>query len=164
MSRRARVGAAAGMILAYLAVLAVDLEPLGLGWSLRAWADLGLVCLILMGPFLLAAAHVALILAWAESPGRAYASNLAGSAYCGVSLALFWADTAGAMKTRTKSINAAMSRFVILSPFLLFLRSDRYRSLPLRFHFVPLFILCILCGEILLLFNSQISYPSPSLF
>ncbi len=73
------LGAAASMVLSYLAVLAVHLEPLSLAWSWRAWPDLGLVCLSLMIPFLLAAAHIALVLAWAKSVAQTYASNLAGS-------------------------------------------------------------------------------------
>jgi len=66
--------------LAYLGALAVGLEPLALAWSASAWLDLGLVCLILIGPFLLAAAHIGLVLAWTEKAGRAYGANLAGSA------------------------------------------------------------------------------------
>ena len=68
------------MPLAYLAALGVGLEPLALAWSKGAWLDLGLVCLVLVVPFLLAAAHIGLVLAWSESPGRDYAANLAGSA------------------------------------------------------------------------------------
>jgi len=73
------LAAAGAMPLSYLAALAVGLEPLSLAWSARAWLDLGLVCLVLVLPFVPAAAHVCLVLAWSERPGRAYAANLAGS-------------------------------------------------------------------------------------
>jgi len=74
------LGTALAIPLAYLGALAVGLEPLALAWSASAWLDLAWVCLILVGPFLLAAAHIGLVLAWTEKPGRAYAATLAGSA------------------------------------------------------------------------------------
>ena len=73
------LGASLAVVWAYLAVLAVGLEPLALVWTGRAWLDLLLVCAILTGPFILAGAHIALVLAWSASPSRAYAANLAGS-------------------------------------------------------------------------------------
>ncbi len=73
------LAAAAAMLFGYLAALAVGLEPLALAFSGRAWLKLALVTAILVVPFVLAAAHIALVLAWAASPGAAYAANLAGS-------------------------------------------------------------------------------------
>ncbi|MBU2552160.1 MAG: hypothetical protein KKB20_27365 [Proteobacteria bacterium] len=72
--------ASAAMPLCCLAALAIGLEPPALAWAPGAWLDLALVCLVLVPPFLLAAAHIGLILAWTERPGPAYAANLAGSA------------------------------------------------------------------------------------
>lgn len=72
--------AAAAMPLCYLGALAVGLEPLALAWSWTAWRDLALVCLLLLSPFLLAAGHIGLVLAWTDAPAKAYAANLAGSA------------------------------------------------------------------------------------
>ena len=71
--------AAGAMLLGYSAAGAVGLEPLELAWSGRAWLRLALVCLILIVPFGLAAAHVALVLSWSARPNEAYAFNLAGS-------------------------------------------------------------------------------------
>ena len=73
------LGAAIAMPLSYLAVLAVGLEPLALAWSGRSWFELGLVCLILIVPFGLGAAHLGLALAWAPRTHFLYAANLAGS-------------------------------------------------------------------------------------
>jgi len=73
------LGAGLVMLFSYQAVLGVGLEPLALAWAGRPWVKLGLVCLILVVPFLLSASHIGLILAWAEKPNQAYASNLAGS-------------------------------------------------------------------------------------
>jgi len=73
------LAAGLAMMWAYPAVLAVGLEPLALAWAVKPWFELGLVCLILIVPFLLAAAHIGLILAWSENVSRDYALNLAGS-------------------------------------------------------------------------------------
>ena len=68
------------MPLAYILALLVDLKPLTLAWSPGSWFDLGLVCLILVLPFLAGAAHIGLLLSWADNPAGMYAANLAGSA------------------------------------------------------------------------------------
>ncbi|MBF0530937.1 MAG: hypothetical protein HQK55_17050 [Deltaproteobacteria bacterium] len=74
------LAAAILMAPAYLSTLAVDLEPLALAWSTKAWRDLFLVIIILIIPFLFGAAHIGLRLAWAEKVHQVYAANLAGSA------------------------------------------------------------------------------------
>ncbi|MBW2084978.1 MAG: hypothetical protein JRI54_02995 [Deltaproteobacteria bacterium] len=73
------LAASLAMLFGYLAVLAVGLEPLALAWAGRPWLDLGLVCLILVVPFLLSASHIGLILARTEKINLAYAFNLTGS-------------------------------------------------------------------------------------
>jgi hypothetical protein len=73
------LSAALTTVLAYLGVLALKLEPLSLAWSGRAWLELSLVCVLLIIPFLTAAAHIALVLARAPRPRLAYGLNLAGS-------------------------------------------------------------------------------------
>ncbi len=73
------LGAGLAMLFSYQAVLGVGLEPLALAWAGRPWFKLGLVCLILVVPFLLGASHIGLILAYSEKPNHAYAANLAGS-------------------------------------------------------------------------------------
>lgn len=107
-------GAALAMWLVLWAAPAVGLEPLNLAWSGREWLRLGLVCLILVVPFLLAAAHIVLQLAWADRPARVYGANLAGSgAGClAAALALGWltpnlAALAGAGLTLAGSLAAA---------------------------------------------------------
>lgn len=71
---------AAAIPLSYLGILSLELEPLALAWSYSEWLKLALVCLILASSFIPPAAHIAMILAWAKSPGKLYASNLTGSA------------------------------------------------------------------------------------
>ncbi|MBW2142271.1 MAG: hypothetical protein JRG97_14595 [Deltaproteobacteria bacterium] len=73
------LGASLAILFSYQVVLGVGLEPLALAWAGRPWLKLGLVCLILVVPFILCASHIGLILAWAERPNRAYASNMTGS-------------------------------------------------------------------------------------
>jgi hypothetical protein len=60
--------------------LAVGLNPMELAWSINAYFDLALLCLIIVVPFLVGAMHICLVLALSEQPGRDYALNLAGSA------------------------------------------------------------------------------------
>jgi len=73
------LASAGTMTLAFQAALAVGMEPLSLAWSLWEWPKLLLVCLILIVPFVPAAGHITLVLAWSSRPGAAYAASLAGS-------------------------------------------------------------------------------------